>query len=122
MQPAMTGKKEEAMKILIRMALAVALLVAGFAVGFPVGKSAGFTTGGEWALVQAGILARESGLFMPVSFEKGRFRVVIKQPRNFYKRAWRLADRREDATQGADLLSRPSLETVQLARNARLMQ
>jgi hypothetical protein len=86
------------MKIIIRAALAIALVAAGFAAGFPIGKSSGFTTGSEWALVQADILARESGVFMPVSFEEGQFRVVIKQPRDLYKRAWQLAKRHEDVS------------------------
>ena len=84
------------MKIIIRAILAIALLSAGFAAGFPVGRSSGFATGSEWALMQADILARESGVFMPVYFEEGEFRVIIKQPRGLYKRAWRLADRHEE--------------------------
>jgi hypothetical protein len=100
------------MKILIQIASAVALLVAGFAAGFPIGKSMGFTTGSEWAFMQADILARESGLIMPVSFEDGRFRVVIKQPRNLYKRAWQLADMHDDTMEMNSLSG-----TVQLAQN-----
>lgn len=90
------------MKIITRTVLAIALLSAGFAAGFPIGKSSGFTTGSEWALVQADILAREAGVFMPVYFEDGSFRVVIKQPRGLYKRAWQLADRYEKASQGME--------------------
>lgn len=83
------------MKIIIRTLLAIALLGAGFAAGFPVGKSIGFETGSEWALVQADMLAREAGVFMPVYIEDGNFRVIIKQPRGLYKRAWERADRYE---------------------------
>jgi len=119
---AMTGKKEEAMKILIRIVVAVALLVAGFAAGFPIGKSVGFTTGSEWAFVQANILARESDLFMPVSFEDGRFRVVIKQPRNLYKRAWQLADTHDEKMQAEDMAMNSLSRTVQLTQNMQLMQ
>lgn len=114
--------KEEAMIIIARIVLSIALLLAGFAAGFPIGKSAGFTTGSEWALMQAGILARESGLSMPVSYEDGRFRVIIKQPRNLYKNAWHLADRHDEKMQGTDLLTRPLVETVQLAGNTTLIQ
>ena len=110
------------MKILIQMALAAVLVVAGFAAGFPVGKSVGFTTGSEWALVQADILARESGLFMPVSFEDGRFRVTIKQPRNLYKRAWQLADRHDEKMQAEDMVTHSLSRTVQLAQNIQMTQ
>ena len=84
------------MKIITQMALSLVLLGAGFATGFPVGKNAGFTTGSEWALMQANLLAREAGVFMPVSLEQGQFRVVIRQPRGLYKRAWQLADAKEE--------------------------
>lgn len=90
------------MKIIIRAVLAMALLAAGFAAGFPVGKISGFATGSEWALVQADILAREAGVFMPVYFEDGSFRVVIKQPRGLYKRAWQLADKYEKTSRGME--------------------
>ncbi len=80
------------MKIIMRIVLVILLLVTGFAAGFPLGKSIGFSVGSEWALVQAEILAREAGVFMPVYYEDGQFRIIIKQPRNIYKRAWRLAD------------------------------
>jgi hypothetical protein len=110
------------MKILIRITLTVALLAAGFAAGFPVGKSVGFTTGSEWALVQADLIARESGLFMPVSFEDGRFRVIIKQPRNLYKKAWQLADRHDEKMQAEDMVTNSLSRTVQLAQNIQLIQ
>jgi len=110
------------MKILIQMVLAAVLVVAGFAAGFPVGKSIGFATGSEWALVQADIIARESGLFMPVSFEDGRFRVTIKQPRNLYKRAWQLADRHDEKMQAEDMVMKSLSRTVQLAQNIQLTQ
>jgi hypothetical protein len=90
------------MNIIVRVVLAIALVAAGFAAGFPIGKTSGFATGSEWALVQADILARESGIFMPVSLEEGQFRVVIKQPRGLYKRAWQLADKYEKASRGME--------------------
>jgi len=80
------------MKIIMQIVFVILLLVTGFAAGFPLGKSIGFSVGSEWALVQAEILAREAGVFMPVYYEEGQFRIIIKQPRNIYKRAWRLAD------------------------------
>ena len=110
------------MKIIIRLVLAIALLAAGFAAGFPIGKSSGFATGSEWALLQADIIARESGLFMPVSLEEGRFRIIIRQPRNLYKRAWQLADKREKETPNLNVEERTLNETVQLARNTSLSQ
>jgi hypothetical protein len=86
------------MKIITQTALSLALLGAGFAAGFPVGRDAGFTNGSEWALIQADLLAREAGVFMPVSLEQGQFRVVIRQPRDLYRRTWRLADKQEGRT------------------------
>jgi hypothetical protein len=83
------------MKIISTIAIVIAF-VAGFAAGLPVGRSVGFEAGSEWALLQADILAREAGVFMPVYLEDGNFRVVMKQPRGLYKRAWQLADRHFD--------------------------
>lgn len=105
------------MQIIMRIMLAAFLLMAGFAVGFPIGKSLGFATGGEWALVQADILAREAGLFMPVSIEEGSFRLVIKQPRKLYKKAWQLADLHEEKTQSAYIITTALSEAVQFASN-----
>lgn len=115
-------EKEGAMKIIKKIVLMLAFLAAGFAAGFPAGKSAGFTAGSEWALVQADIIARESGLSMPVSFADGRFRVVIKQPRNIYKRAWQLADRHDDKTEAGNMSKISLNKTVQLAQNIRPIQ
>ncbi len=86
------------MKITVWVSIATVLLLIGFAAGFPVGKSVGFETGSEWAIVQADLLAREAGVFMPVYMADGKFRVVIKQPRNLHKRAWDLAERHYDQT------------------------
>jgi hypothetical protein len=72
--------------------------------------------------VQADIIARESGLFMPVYFEDGRFRVIIKQPRNLYKRAWQLADRHDEKMQAEDMVMKSLSRTVQLAQNIQLTQ
>ncbi len=103
------------MKIVVRMFLMAALLAAGFAAGFPVGQSRGFTTGSEWALVQAGMFAREAGLEMPVSYEDGQFRITMRQPHHLYQRAWKLADRFEDLEQQNK--GRSGLpETIRLAR------
>jgi hypothetical protein len=110
------------MKILIRIILAIALLIVGFAAGFPAGKSAGFTSGSEWALVQANIIAREAGVFMPVSLNDGQFRVVLKQPRQLYKRAWELADRDEEEMRWVNSSERSLSETVLLARNMSMTQ
>jgi hypothetical protein len=110
------------MKIIMRIALMGALLFVGFAAGFPIGQSRGFSTGSEWALVQANILAREAGLFMPVNYEAGQFRVILKQPKHLYKRAWILADMHEDEmaymSRGDGTLN----ERIQLIRNASMLQ
>jgi len=110
------------MKFLIRIALMIALLMMGFAAGFPVGQSRGFSTGSEWALVQAGILVREAGLFMPVNFEAGQFRIILKQPQHLYKRAWVLADKHEDEMAYLCSGDRTLNEHIQVARNASLQQ
>ncbi len=86
------------MKTLMGITIAIALFIVGFAAGFPVGKSVGFDMGSEWALVQAEILAREIGVFMPVYLDNGSFRVVIKQPRHLYRTAWKLAEMDPDQT------------------------
>jgi hypothetical protein len=109
------------MKILIQIVFAIALLMAGFAAGFPAGKSAGFTSGSEWALMQATLLAREAGVFMPVSLNEGQFRVVIKQRRHIYKRAWELADRNDVEMNRVNSGKRSLSETILLARNVSMM-
>jgi hypothetical protein len=76
--------------------ISFAILLAGFVIVYEFGKNAGFRTGSEWALVQADIAAREAGVFMPVYLKEGKFRVVIRQPRGIYKRAWQLADQFEE--------------------------
>ncbi|MCK9419267.1 MAG: hypothetical protein M0R70_07820 [Nitrospirae bacterium] len=110
------------MKIMIRILLATAFLIAGFAAGFPAGKSAGFTSGSEWALVQANIVAREAGVFMPVSLYEGEIRVVIKQPRHLYKRAWELADKNENEMRRVNRGERSLSKTVLLVQNVSMMQ
>lgn len=80
------------MKMLTRMMFVILLLGTGFAASFAAGQSKGFTQGSEWALMQAELVAREAGVFMPVSYEEGEFHVVIKQPRVLYKQAQKLAD------------------------------
>ena len=110
------------MKIFIRIVLTIALLIAGFAAGFPAGKSAGFISGSEWALVQANIVAREAGVFMPVSLNEGQFRVVIRQPRHLYKRAWELADKDEEEMRQVNSSERSLSKTILLARNVSMTQ
>lgn len=114
------------MKILFRITLMLALpiagFMAGFAVGFPTGQSRGFSTGSEWAFVQANLLAREAGLFMPVNYEAGQFRIILKQPKHLYRTAWMLADRHEAEmaymSSGAGTLN----DRIQQTRNASLLQ
>ncbi len=110
------------MKIIIRIVSVIAFLLIGFAAGFPAGKSAGFTSGSEWALVQASIVAREAGVYMPVYLNEGEFRVVIKQPRHLYKRAWELADRNEEEMRQVNSGKKPLSETILLARNVSMIQ
>jgi hypothetical protein len=111
-------RKEFIMKMTKRVMLMFAFLAAGFAVGLPVGQSIGFSTGSEWALVQADIVAREAGVYMPVNFADGAFRVVVKQRPHLYKRAWELADLREQDC-AYDCQSTGSLKkSIRLARSA----
>ncbi|HLE40920.1 MAG TPA: hypothetical protein VI956_05400 [Nitrospirota bacterium] len=83
------------MKTINRIICVVVLLVVGFAAGFPIGSTIGFTRGSEWAIVQADVIARESGLFMPIGFDGGMFRVIMKQPRGLYKKVWQQADKHD---------------------------
>lgn len=85
------------MKKLSRAATIAAVLLGGLGTAFQVGKTVGFKTGSEWALVQADIVAREAGLFMPVYMEGDNFRIVLRQPPGLYKKAWEMADRHEEA-------------------------
>jgi len=110
------------MEIIIRIALMIALLTAGFAAGFPIGRSRGFSTGSEWALVQADILAREAGLFMPVNFDAGQFTITLKQPKHLYREAWMLADRHEDEMVYLCGGDRTLYERIPLTRNVILLQ
>lgn len=102
------------MKIVLRTAVAIAVFMAGFAAGYPAGKTNGFLSGAEWSSIQSSILAREAGVFMPVYYESGAFRVVFKQKKNFYKQAKQMADENDGgamlASDHADIAS----EHVQL--------
>jgi hypothetical protein len=89
--------KEELMKKALGILFILALVFFGFAVAFQFGQIIGFDTGSEWAIMQAAIVAREAGVFMPVYMSNGSFRVVLRQPPGLYKRVWQFADRHEDA-------------------------
>jgi len=106
------------MKFIIQTIWAAALLALGFAIGFPMGKSVGFNTGSEWAIIQAEIVAREAGMFMPVHLEDGVFRVKLKQPGDLHQRAWKIADKQfEELAIGANC-DRRLTERVKVARNS----
>ncbi len=100
------------MKTRVNVAFAALMLLIGFAVGFPVGKSVGFETGSEWAIVQADLLAREAGVFMPVYVTEGKLRVVVKQPRDLHRKAWHLAEWHYNRTGilDADMPGQPGLD------------
>jgi len=110
------------MKILMRIALTVMLLIVGFAAGFPIGQSKGFSTGSEWSFVQANILAREAGLFMPVNYEDGQFRLLLKQPKHLYRETWLLANRYEDEMDAICGGDRPLNERRPLIQSASLRE
>ncbi len=96
--------------------LAIALLMIGFAAGFPVGQSSGFATGCEWAIIQADILAREAGVSMPVSFNDGQFRVILRQPPHVYRKAWQLADKYEETMSNEENNERESVQVAKLTK------
>ncbi len=80
------------MKRVLKAAITIAFVVFLVSIAFNSGKRAGFRNGSQWAILQAGIVAREAGLVLPVYLHNGAFRVVFRQPPGLYKRAWRLAD------------------------------
>ena len=107
------------MKTLTRITCVVVLLAIGFAAGFPIGSTIGFTRGSEWAIVQADVIARESGLLMPIGFDGGMFRVIMKQPRGLYKRVWQEADKRDrqrEEVKNINKADRTSKDVVYLER------
>ncbi|HUI46418.1 MAG TPA: hypothetical protein VL122_10610 [Nitrospirota bacterium] len=104
------------LRMLVITAFGIALLIVGFAAGFPVGQSSGFATGSEWAIIQADILAREAGVFMPVSFNDGQFRVILKQPGHIYRKAWRLADKYEELMQNEENSEKEPIEVAKLTK------
>ena len=85
------------MKKALGILFVITLVLFGFAIAYQFGQIMGFDTGSEWAIMQADIVAREAGVFMPVYMRDGSFRVVLKQPPGVYKRAWRIADHYEEA-------------------------
>ena len=110
------------LKLILRAVFAFALLLVGFAAGFPIGQSIGFSTGSEWSFIQANLLAREAGVFMPVNYKDGKFRVVVKQPRRLYKKAWQLADRHEEEMAYVNTGNTALIDRVQLAQRTSLTQ
>lgn len=110
------------MKIMVRISVVILLVVAGFGVGFPLGQSIGFSTGSEWALVQADILAREAGVFMPVRIEKGIFRVALKQPHHLYRASWQLADRHYETISSGAPCEKPLTGNTNVTRRAYIVQ
>ena len=105
------------MKIMMRMVLTIALLTAGAAAGFVAGRNSGFSTGSEWSLMQAELLAREAGMFMPVRYEDGKFLLMVRQPQHWYRRARERADRDEREATREDREAGDLGKAVRLARN-----
>jgi hypothetical protein len=52
---------------------------------------------------------------MPVVYKEGEFRVVIKQPRHLYKKAWQLADQHEEKMAYVNTGKTRLIERIQLA-------
>lgn len=100
-------------KVLVTILISLVLVVLAFGIGFQSGRSSGFETGSQWALMQASIVAREAGFFMPVYLDEGSFRLVVKQRHGLYKKAWQQADHYEEARAGNDLSPRePGAEST----------
>jgi hypothetical protein len=59
---------------------------------------------------------------MPVNYKDGKFRVVVKQPRHLYKKAWKLADRHEDEMSYVNTGNTGLIDRVQLAQRTSLTQ
>jgi hypothetical protein len=104
------------MKIIIRIVSVIILISLGFAAGFPIGQSRGFTTGSEWAFVQASLIAREMDLFMPINFVEGHFKIILKQPRGHFRRTRQLAEK-----YGADVMNESRREN-KLVKNVGLIR
>ncbi|MDH4161897.1 MAG: hypothetical protein OEW15_04315 [Nitrospirota bacterium] len=67
-------------KIILVVVVTLGLLVTGFALGFPIGMHRGFSSGSEWAMLEAKLAAREAGVVMPVYIdEDGWFHVVLRK-------------------------------------------
>ncbi len=105
------------MRIISHTIMGIVLVALGFALGFPLGKIVGFNNGGEWAIMQAEIIAREAGMFMPVRLENGTFRVKLKQPRGLHRQAWKFADKHFDELAIEANCERKLSERVMTARN-----
>jgi hypothetical protein len=103
-------------KILIRIVFAVALLATGFAAALPIGQQIGFTRGSEWAIIQAEIVAREAGVFMPISFESGQFHIILRQPKHLYTMAWKLAERHDTELQCVEENEKEQVEVIQVSQ------
>jgi hypothetical protein len=110
------------MKIIIRILSGLVLVAIGFATGYPIGHGRGFTTGSEWAFVQASIISREFGLFMPVNFVEGNFRVVLKQPLSISKRSRQLAEKYESDFVYGSYGEKELVKNAKLIRSTYLMQ
>jgi hypothetical protein len=110
------------LKLTIRATFAIVLLLVGFAAGFPIGQSIGFSTGSEWSFVQADLLAREAGVFMPVNYKEGAFHVVVKQPRKLHKDARQIAERHDTEMSYVNSGKSALNERVQLAQRISLVQ
>ncbi|OGW46428.1 MAG: hypothetical protein A2078_14160 [Nitrospirae bacterium GWC2_57_9] len=121
-KPGAQKQREGQMKIIMRIALVIVLFTAGFGAGFPIGRNRGFSTGSEWAFVQANIHAREAGVFMPVNYEAGQFRIILKQPKHIYRNAQLLADRHEDEMAYMSRGDRILNDRLQLTQNALLLE
>ncbi len=110
------------MKIIVRIVSVIVLVLIGFAVGVPIGQSRGFKTGSEWAFVQASLIARERGLFMPVNFAEGHFQIVLKQPRGLQQRTRQLAEKYSADSVNESCSEKGLIKNVNLIRSTNLMR
>lgn len=110
------------MKNIKRILAVILLVLTGFAAGFPFGQSRGFATGSEWASVQSSLIARELGLYMPVTLVEGNFRVVLKQPRGHFKRTQQLAEKHGAGVGHQNRSEKELAKNVSLIRRTNITQ
>jgi hypothetical protein len=78
----------------------IILLVIGVVIGMliqhPISRRDGFELGAEWAIVQASIVAKESGVNMPVTYNGKEFKIILNRPKHYFRSVYMLAKHVEE--------------------------